>query len=469
MEEIYKQEYEQGRGGGYGSGGGGRDGNGGSSSGLGSLNEEDYINKLYGENLESEKKLIEQNYSDNTGILNNEQTRVDEQTNQNIDRTQVESVNDTMNTYNGEKLSLGASQQAALAMENAKANNLNSLQEQRNILQEEIQRQRQLLASQYEAAIKQAQAENDMTKAQALYEAARKEDAQLLEHMTNVANIYAQYEDYSAMESLVSGGGRGGSGSADIGSGRTSAEVLKYEDEIRKMYDSKYAAADIELRTALEQKLSDLLAKQEEQGRLTDEKLTQTYVDALQSAKNYAEVQNARGMASGVYGQAQLAQDVELKDALTDLRLAQMEKDANYGVQQLEAYKDYSTSIQKKQAEINLQKALEMMEAAESVEEQNVAMQELRLQYELMMAALAAEQAAAGGGGYSSGTEPVGADYELSDVIDGIVSTGNSLTASGAQQVKQDVYDAIDAAVSDGLLTSKEAADMKSDLRGQVM
>ena len=401
--------------GGYGSGGRGGYGGGGSIvSALGSLNEQDYINKLYGENVESEKNLIEQNYKDNTGILEGEKDKTQQLTDEYLTRTQIEALNDTMNTFNEKGLSLGAAQQAALTQENAKQNNLNRLREQQILLDEEFERQRQLLASEYEAAIKQAQLDNDMAMAQALYKAAQKEDQQMMEAKQAQANAIMEYA--SAVRNTESGeetyekalqyygsmiGGRGGS-SGNIASGRTSADVLKYEDEIRKMYDSKYESAKLGLQTELDRAISDLATKRAEALRQTDTQLTDTYTDALMGAKNYAEVQNARGMASGVFGQAQLAQDTELRDELTDIRTNHLDKDANYGVKNLDEYRNYSTNLQKKQAAINLEKAVEMLAAAETEEERKVAEAELQLQYQLMVAAYNATKDSGGGGGGGS-------------------------------------------------------------------
>ena len=367
-------------------------------SALNTLNEKDYINKLYGENSEADKKLIQENYTDNTGILNTEQNRVQQQTQDNVNRTQVEANSNPQNVYNGPKLSYGANQQASLTQENALRGNTNQLNQGLQLAQQEIERQRQILKSQYETAIKQAQAENDMQKAQALYEAAKKEDQQLLSALQKEANVYKSFGDEGTYESIMQRLISGGVPSASMG-GNTTADVLRYEDQIREVYDNKSEAANLELRSKLAETLSDLQAKQEDQERQTDEKLTETYVQALQKAKNYAEVQNAYGMGSGSFGQAQLAQDTELQKALTDLRLLQLDTSRQNAGQQLDAYKDFSKNLQQRQAAINLDRAREMLAAAESQEEQQMAMAELMLQYKLMNE----ESGGGGGGGYSGG------------------------------------------------------------------
>lgn len=372
-------------------------------SALNKLNEKDYINKLYGQNSESEKKLIQENYTDNTGVLNAEQNRVQQQTQDNVNRTQVEANSGTQNVYNGSKLSYGANPQASLVQENALRKNTGQLNQGFNTAQQEIERQRQLLASQYETAIKQAQAENNMQKAQALYEAAKKEDQQLLDALKREAEIYSNFGDEETYESIMQRLVSGGVPSASF-SGTTSEDVVRYEDQIREMYDNKSESANLELRSQLQEALSDMQAKQDAQQRQTDEKLTETYVESLRKARNYAEVQNAYGMGSGSFGQAQLAQDTELQKALTDLRLLQLDTDAKTGVQRLDAYKDFGRNLQQRQAAINLERAREMLAAAESEEEKQVAMAELMLQYQLMHAEDdGGGGGGGGGGGYSSG------------------------------------------------------------------
>ena len=117
------------------------------TSALNALNEKDYINKLYDSNTKAAKNLLKENYTDNTGFLNTEQNRVQQQTQENVNRTQVEAQS-AQDKYTGPKLSLGAQQQEALSRGNAKQGNVTSLQQKQSEADAEIERQRQLLASQ---------------------------------------------------------------------------------------------------------------------------------------------------------------------------------------------------------------------------------------------------------------------------------------------------------------------------------
>jgi hypothetical protein len=137
------------------------------TSAMKALIEKDYINKLYDSNSKVQKELLDANYKDNSGVLNTEQQAVQTQAAENVDRTQVE-ANKYQSLYNGPKLSAGTTQQEALVRDNAQRQNVTELQNRQTQAEMEIERQRQLLASQYSAAIQQAQADNDMLKAQQL-------------------------------------------------------------------------------------------------------------------------------------------------------------------------------------------------------------------------------------------------------------------------------------------------------------
>ena len=68
------------------------------TSALKALNERDYINKLYDSNNDTTKQLLQQNYTDNTGVLATEQNKVQQQTQENVNRTQVEAAHSCCNS-----------------------------------------------------------------------------------------------------------------------------------------------------------------------------------------------------------------------------------------------------------------------------------------------------------------------------------------------------------------------------------
>lgn len=334
------------------------------TSALKALNEQDYINKLYDSNNDTTKQLLQQNYTDNTGVLATEQNKVQQQTQENVNRTQVEAQT-AQDQYTGPKLSLGASQQEALTRGNATQSNVTSLQQQQSDIDAEIERQRQLLRSQYEAAIKQAQADNDMQKAQMLYDAAKVEEEKLLALKQSASSLMASEEDDTSIrDSLLAGE----MPTADF-TGDTWEQVLKNEAELNAIYDNKLLAEKLGLQMENEEKLSDLEAKRKQEAAKTDKDLTQAYVDALKKAKNYAEVQTAYGQGSGTAAQAKIAQDTELQKALTDLRGVQMGTDADIGMKGFDLGKTYRQTLADKTASINKERAEKLFEAAEKEED----------------------------------------------------------------------------------------------------
>lgn len=411
------------------------------TSALDALNEKDYINKLYDSNTDTTKKLLEQNYSDNQGVLGNEQNRVQQQTQENVNRTQVESQK-AQDQYTGPKLSLGAQQQEALSRGNAQQGNVTSLQQKQSDADAEIERQRQLLASQYATAIKQAQADNDMQRAQQLYNAAKDEEAKLLALRQNASTMMSAKGDNSIRNSLL----KGQTPSADY-SGDTWNQVLKNEKALNKIYDNQLEAERLGLQMENEEAMSDLAAKQKEGQAKTDQQLTQAYVDALQKAKNYAEVQNAYGQGSGTAAQARIAQDTELQRALTDLRGVQMGADADIGMEGFDLGKTYRQALADKTASINKERAEKLFEAAEQ-EEENLYKTQLQIGQEL-----------AKKGNYSV----LGKLYGLTqDQIDRLQGTGKYKKSSGggyeepARQSAPKDPDAARAAAEAAARASKE-------------
>lgn len=333
------------------------------SSALSALNEKDYINKLYDSNTDTTKKLLQDNYTQNTGLLDSEKQNTQKQTDAYVDRTNVESKQ-SQNAYTGPKLTLGASAQESLSRGNAVQKNTTSLNQQQAEADAEIERQRQLLGSQYAAAIEKAQADNDMERAQQLYDAAKDEEEKLLSLRTTASTLLADKGDTSIRDALLNGE----TPSPDY-SGETWEEVLKHEGDVNAIYDNQLKSKLLELQMENEEKLSDLATEQSKKSIETDAKLTEAYVEALQKAKNYAEVQNAYGQGSGTAAAARIAQDTEMQDELTRLRGLQMGYDAGYGMDRLDLYKAYRDAIASNTQDVNSERADALIKAAEDEEE----------------------------------------------------------------------------------------------------
>lgn len=330
-------------------------------SALRALNEQDYVNKLYDGNTNTTKELLQQNYSDNTGLLDSEKESVQRQTNENVNRTNVEAVK--MQGTSNQNMSSGAAAQAGLVRDNAQRGNVTSLRQKQNEADMEIERQRQLLASQFSTAIQQAQAENDMEKAQQLYNAAKKEEEKLLALRRSGGTILAEKGDTTVQDALLNGE----MPAADF-SGDTWEQVLRNEQAINSIYDNELQSKLLSLRMENEEQISDLEAQQRQKQAQTDQALTQSYVDALRKARNYQEVQTAYGQGSGTAAAAQLARDTELQRNLTDLRGVQMGTDAGIGMERFDIFKTYRDKMDQQTRDTNRRRAEALFDAAEDEE-----------------------------------------------------------------------------------------------------
>lgn len=378
------------------------------TSALSSLNEQDYLNKLYEDKSQKQNQTLNEGYNSVTGSLEGAQDSIQQQTAQNIQRTEVE-ANKAAERYQQEqvpKLSEGASAQSALSMGNQQQKNVNELQQREAAAREEIERQRKLEGEQFAAAIKQAQANNDMERAQALYDAAKAEDSQWLSLKQNAATLMSGKGDNSIMEALLGGTAVPENAS---GLGSTWDSVLKYEDDINAIYDAQAQAELAGLESAYLENVSDIEAQQKKQEEKTDKALTQTYVDALRSARNEAETSTAYGRGSGTAAQARLARDNELRQELTDLRSAQADAGAELGLQGVEAMRGYRDQIAKAEQDREKARVDALYGAAEQEEQNNLSVQEL-----------AAQQAAVNGD-----YELLGAMYGLTaDQVDRLMGRG---------------------------------------------
>ena len=117
------------------------------------LNEDKYINKLYGSSGDAQKKMLEENYTANTGELDEAKKQVQQQTQTNIQRTNAESKLMAQG-YGQRPVSYGGSQQAGLSQWNQRQADNNALIGKQNDADYEIERKRTLLGQQYAAEIK---------------------------------------------------------------------------------------------------------------------------------------------------------------------------------------------------------------------------------------------------------------------------------------------------------------------------
>lgn len=164
-----------------------RGGNGGYS---------DMLEQMYGEALAAQLAQLESSYKQNVSDLDASSVKADANYNEQKRQTDGTSAQNAANwreMANAYGLNSGTIGQAALAQNNQRQSDLNTLGAAQAQAQAEIERQRTLLGQQYQLQINQAIAENNMQKAEALYnEAVRAEEA-MRQQQQNNANLMLQY------------------------------------------------------------------------------------------------------------------------------------------------------------------------------------------------------------------------------------------------------------------------------------
>lgn len=330
------------------------------------LNEDQYINKLYDKRQESQTGLLKENQQAQSGILDQNAQNTQAKTNEYQDRTQVEAQKASQNpTYPSQRLSYGANAQAALSRGNQLQKDTTALNAQQAQAEAEIERQRQDLAAKYSAAIQQATAENDMQRAQQLYDAAKAEEKKLQALRQEAATFMQGKGDKSILESIVNGDPVQRDTTSE-----TLPEVLRNEEAINKIYDANYQAQQAQQQAEYQKALSDLQAQQDSQQRQTDAALNSAYVDSLQKARNYAETQGAYGMGSGTLAGAQLSRELGLQKDMTDLRTLQLSKGAALDRKAYDAGASYREALQKENADNELKRAQALFGAASDEQDQ---------------------------------------------------------------------------------------------------
>ena len=166
---------------------------------------EEMINQMYDAALTGQKTQLEQNYNQGIADLEAEQQKIQKQTDENLNRTYVEAAkaqknwNEVQNAYG---LSSGAMGQARLAQDNQLQADLTALRGAQATVDANIERERTTLSQQYMAAIAQAQADNDLQRAQALYDQAKEDEAALLAKQKEAGKLMASAGDYSILANI---------------------------------------------------------------------------------------------------------------------------------------------------------------------------------------------------------------------------------------------------------------------------
>jgi len=166
---------------------------------------EELINQMYDASLAGQKTQLEQTRDQGLAELEQQQQKLQQQTDANLNRTYVEAAKDQRNyaeIQNAYGLSSGAMAQARLAQDNQLEADLTALRGAQAQVDANIERERTMLSQQYMAAIAQAQAENDLQRAQALYEQARADEERLRQNQKEAGNLMASVGDYTILANL---------------------------------------------------------------------------------------------------------------------------------------------------------------------------------------------------------------------------------------------------------------------------
>jgi hypothetical protein len=166
---------------------------------------EEQIKQMYEAQLNSQKEQLATDYQKAASDLDYQKSQNQKNTDQNLNRTAVEAQKSAVSNeeyYNASGLSSGAKAQARLSQENQALANMTAIRTAQQEADAQIERNRSLLANEYAAAIRKAQAENDFAKAQALYQEAQRQEDILRDNQQKSASLMAQSGDFSQYKTL---------------------------------------------------------------------------------------------------------------------------------------------------------------------------------------------------------------------------------------------------------------------------
>lgn len=151
-----------------------------------------YINAMYAANEQAARDNLRAEYENNLAQLDYQQGRLPETYNAAVDQANAQSTINRLNfneaaAANG--LNTGAGSQVRLSQNNALLNNVSAIRKAQADAQAELDLQRTQMEQQYQQAIREAVAKNDLERAQALYQEAKRVDESIVNTAINQANL----------------------------------------------------------------------------------------------------------------------------------------------------------------------------------------------------------------------------------------------------------------------------------------
>ncbi len=143
---------------------------------------EEKITQMYDKQLQRQTEQLKTDYDSGNEKLDVQKQEIQKQAQKNVDAVRVDAAKRAFNAAERENaagLTSGARAQASLSRGNQLQSNISQIRAAEQEADAQLERQRALFAKEYTAAIRQAQADNDLAKAQALYAQAQAEDAAL--------------------------------------------------------------------------------------------------------------------------------------------------------------------------------------------------------------------------------------------------------------------------------------------------
>lgn len=162
--------------------------------------QESYINALYDANAQKQKAALEAQYSANVGALDQQAAKIPGQYDAAANQAAAQAAINLANLneqYAAMGLNTGATGQAALAQNNALQSSISSIRQSQAEALKDVEAQRVSLQQQYQAAIKEAIANNEADRAAALYTEAKRVDESLVSTAVNQAT-----ENYRAWQAM---------------------------------------------------------------------------------------------------------------------------------------------------------------------------------------------------------------------------------------------------------------------------